>query len=275
MAYINYENFNNMNNSKNVNESNPSSAVGFFSLKNDGDEAIVRFIHDDTNSFEILGTHAIQLNGKFRRINCIRTPMQPVSSYPFCDKGENIDYRFFIHLLQYVKNPDGSVSAEPKVWERSMSYANKMKEYINNYGPMSDVICKIVRHGKPGDMKTEYEIIPNLNKQIYRDDIFVKRTDYFDDYKSLGRVVLDKNVDEIKEYLTTGNFPVKNNNEEIKKPVEQNNNTFMNEPSPWPVVETTDDLPKWSVETTTTSQPSRNFNWTTNDSQQVNRPTRF
>ena len=284
MGYVDFETLSKQNTS----EAN-NNGVGFFSLKNDGDEAIVRFMYDDTKSFEVLATHSIQVNGKFRRISCISTPNQPLTSCPFCEKGEKVDYRFFIHLLQYTKNPDGSVSVEPKVWERSISYANKLKEYLNNYGPLSDVICKIVRHGKAGDMKTDYEIIPNLSKQVYRDEVFVKKTGCFDNYKALGRVVLDKNVGEIKEYFATGNFPMKEK-EEQKAPegftqVVTSGDPVWGDKSPnWG---STDDLPKWSVEEaktntapnwndgSTTGNPPRNFNWTTSDNQQVSRPTRF
>lgn len=278
MAYVNFDSLNNAKNS-NATTKEFNNSVGFFSLKNDKDEAIVRFMHDDTSSFEILETHAIQLNGKFRRLNCIRTPMQPIDACPMCAKGEKVDYRFFIHLLQYTKNPDGSVSVEPKVWERSLSYANKLSEYINNYGPLSDIICKVVRHGVAGDMKTEYEIIPNLNKQIYRDDIFVKKLGCFDNYKALGTTVLDKTADEINEYLQTGNFPMKKQENKTPEGFTQAvsaNTTNWNDTTPnWGTTTSTDDLPKWSVEQTATAQPSRNFNWTSSDSQQVNRPTRF
>lgn len=211
MAYVSFDSLN----TNNTNSNNTNNQIGFFSLKNDGDEAIVRFMHDSTDSFEILGTHPITLNGRFRRCNCVRTPKDPIDKCPLCSNGENVEYRFYIHILRYYNNPDGSVYAEPQVWERSLSYANKLKEYINNYGPMSDIICKIVRHGRPGDMKTEYEIIPNLNKSIYKDSIFVKKDNLFDDYKALGRVVLDKTSEEIVEYLNTGNFPTQNSDQTI------------------------------------------------------------
>ena len=140
MAYISFDNLNTVA----PQNQQSSSQVGFFTLKDDGDEAIVRFMHDDTASFEILGTHQIKVNGKFRRINCIRNPQDPISSCPFCEGGEKLEYRFFIHLLQYTNNPDGTVSVEPKVWERSISYANKMREYIMNYGPMSDTAGQVI-----------------------------------------------------------------------------------------------------------------------------------
>ena len=271
--------FNNIGSSNRAESSSPNS-IGFFSLKNDGDEAIVRFMHDTTESFEILGTHSIQVNGKFRRINCVRTPSQSVSECPFCNRGERMDYRFFIHLLQYTNNPDGSVNVEPKVWERSISYAHKLKEYINNYGPMSDVICKIVRHGKAGDMKTEYEIIPNLSKQVYRDDIFVKKNGCFDGYSALGGPVLDKTVEEINEFLNTGDFPYKKTNAEGASVPQEFSQTFS------------DDKIEWSVErnSTTTNSPNQQIweqptqpqarpqfqSWGNNDAQTpIQRPVRF
>lgn len=275
-----YVSFDSLNNNVQSNSQNNNNGVGFFSLKNDGDEAIVRFMHDDTSSFEIVATHAIQLNGKFRRINCVRTPNDPIDACPLCARGEKLDYRFYIHLVQYVNNPDGSVSAEPKIWERSISYANKLREYINNYGPMSDVICKIVRHGRAGDMKTEYEIIPNLNQQVYRPDVFRKVNGAFDDFKVLGRVVLDKNANEINEYLNTGNFPMPNNNEQSQS-ASQNSVTTQ---SGWSTP-TTDDLPNWSVnqnnprtggwvETTTTKRDIPDWTLKTGTSP-VARPVRY
>ena len=269
MAYISFDSLNSSSTQNNQQSNKPQ--VGFFSLKNDGDEAIVRFMHDDTSSFEILGTHSIQLNGKYRRVNCVRSPKDPINSCPLCERGENTEYRFYIHLLQYTNNPDGTVSVEPKIWERSLVYAKRLGEYINNYGPLSDIICKVVRHGRAGDMKTEFEIIPNLNKQIYRDDIFVKKENLFEDYKALGRTVLDKTADEIKEFINTGNFPMNTN-------VQQN--TSVNETVPNWSVGSDNDIPKWDVKKEESRAIPQSSPWGSSspwETQQttVQRPTRF
>ena len=267
MGYVAYGNSNTANQGS-------ENGIGYFSLKNDGDEAIVRIMHDSTNDFEIISTHQIQLNGKFRRVSCVRNPKDSVSACPLCESGVKVDYRFYIHLVQYTKAEDGSVVAEQKVWERPMSYADKISGYINNYGPMSDVICKIIRHGKAGDMKTEYDIIPNLNKQVYRDDIFVKPANAFEGFKALGRMVLDKTADEINEFIRTGNFPMRQKKEET---VEQKQTEEPN----WNLPEKNDAV-TWSVEETPVTQtvtqavPRPTFNnWSTNKSSQVQRPTRF
>ena len=81
-------NFNNIQLSDNNNTQ--LSNVSFFSLKNDNDEAIVRFAHDSVDSFELLTTHDISYNGKFRKINCIRTPKEPLENCPLCASGKDV-----------------------------------------------------------------------------------------------------------------------------------------------------------------------------------------
>lgn len=192
----------------NTNSTSGNNLPQFFTLKNDGDEAVVRFMHDNTQSFEIVTTHQIQTsNGRFRNVNCIRDPREPIDNCPFCKAGMPVRQRFYIHLVSYVKNEQGQIVAQPMVWERNISYAQTLKSYIDNYGPLSDIICKIIRHGKAGDMQTTYEIVPNLNKQIYTDELYPKLVDAFKDYHAVGTTVLNKNFNELDTYVRTGQFP--------------------------------------------------------------------
>lgn len=205
MAKVSYE-FGKQFESEN---SNQSTLPGFFSLKNDGDEAIVRIMQDDVNSFEIVTTHQIQTeNGRFRNVNCIRDPREPLEKCPFCNNGLPVRQRFYIKMIQYDKTSTGVV---PKavVWERSFQYVERLKSYLDNYGPLSDIICKIIRHGKAGDMKTTYEIIPNLNKQIFTDELYPKLPEAFNGYSAVGTTVLDKSFDELSYYVSRGQFPPK------------------------------------------------------------------
>lgn len=193
--------------------------VQFFSLKNDGDSAIVRFIEDSTSEFEILTTHAITINGKYRAVNCIRDAHDPLNKCPLCESGSEVRKRIFIKLIRYdiVNN---EVVATPCIWERSMAYAFKLKEYIDNYGPLSDVICKITRRGQAGDIHTDYEISPNLNKNVYRDDLYVLDKTPFTNYSALGTVILDKPAADISTYLKTGNFPMSGDSSQDQQPAQ-------------------------------------------------------
>lgn len=211
MAKVSFDVAVDENNSYNTNNNttNPGSDVGFFTLKNDGDEAIVRFMDDSTDDFEILAVHNVTVGNKYKKVNCIRTPQEPLSNCPLCESGASISLRFFIRMLQYVPQADGTYVPKAVIWERNTAYAKTLKSYMENYGSLSDMICKVIRHGKAGDTNTTYEIIPNLSKMTYRDDVFVKDTNLFGNFKAEGTFVMNKSHGEISEFLATGSFPQK------------------------------------------------------------------
>ena len=180
--------------------------VAFFTLKNDGDEAVVRIMHDSTADFDIVTTHSITLNGKFRRVNCLRTPMDSMDKCPICASGDKVQQRIYIHMIQYMKDEQGRIVAQPVVWERSIQYAVTLKNYIDEYGPLSDCIFKIRRSGVAGSRDTSYSIIFG-NPNVYRNEMYPKIANAFDNYRALGNVVLDKSFDDISTFMATGNFP--------------------------------------------------------------------
>lgn len=205
--------FNNMQDDSAYSTSNSGNDINFFTLRNDGDEAIVRFLCDSTDDFEILTVHDVTIGGKFRKVNCIRDFRDPIENCPLCASGSKVNQRFFIKMIQYDKSTDnaGNIIITPKaaLWERSTAYAKTLKSYLDNYGPLSDVICKIIRHGKAGDMQTTYEIVPNLNKMIYKDEIYVKDANIFGNFNAFGTIVMDRTYDEIAQFQMTGQFPVR------------------------------------------------------------------
>ena len=197
-----------------------NSRVGFFSLKNDGDEAIVRIMHDSTDTFDIMTTHPIQLNNRFIKVNCIRDPREPIENCPLCKNGTAIQQRIFIHLIQYVKEEDGKIIPVGKVWERAASFAVTLKNLIDEYGPLSDCIFKIRRNGEAGSKTTNYSILYG-NPQVYRNDLYVKDDSIFEDYTALGNAVLDKSFEDIAEYILSGEFPSNKGGNNNTPPVAQ------------------------------------------------------
>lgn len=184
-----------------------NNQVGFFNLQNDGDEAIVRFMVDSVEDMEILTVHDIRLDGKFRQISCVRDPREPIDKCPLCARDEKVKQVVFIKMIQYVQTPNG-IEAKPVVWQRNAStYAYRIKGYLDNYGPLSNILCKVIRHGAHGDLKTTYDIIPNLSPAQFPQENFPVDYEVFKDYKACGRVVLDKTVDEINTFIATGSFP--------------------------------------------------------------------
>lgn len=203
MAKLNFDSVAHVNT---TNENNNNYGVGFFSLKNDGDEAIVRIMHDSVADFDLLTTHPITLGGKYRSISCIRDPREPVDNCPLCKAGTKVQSKIFIHMIQYITNANGQIEAKPVVWERSFAYATKLKNDIEEYGPLSNCIFKIRRNGKAGDMQTTYDMRLG-NPSMYNEANYPKLPDAFKGYNALGTVVLDKNYEEISTFLTMGAFP--------------------------------------------------------------------
>lgn len=185
---------------------NNTNSVKIFSLKNDGDEAIVRILHDSVADFDILTTHPITVGGKYRSISCLRNPHDPMDMCPLCKNGTKVQSKIFIHMIQYVTNQQGQIEAVPVVWERSLAYATKLKNDIDEYGPLSNCIFKIRRNGKAGDMQTTYDMRLG-NPNMYNEANYPKVVDAFKDYSVCGTLVLDKTFEEISSYLTSGEFP--------------------------------------------------------------------
>ena len=187
--------------------SGQQNSVDFFNLRNDGDEAIVRIMHDSTSSFNIFTVHdQINVGGKRRKVNCIRDPQAATAECPLCASGNGIVNRIYINMLQYTQNQQGQIEAKPVVWERSLAYATRLKNLIDEYGPLSESIFKIKRCGAAGSMDTTYEIF-FCNPKVFRDDLYPRVDDAFNSYSALGTIILNKNFNDLNTFVATGSFP--------------------------------------------------------------------
>ena len=199
MAQINFNEINQ------TNKANTSNNPGYFSLKNDKDEAVVRILADSVADFDIVTVHEANVNGKTRYVNCVRGPMDPSEACPFCEAGEKLKQVFFIHLIHYTTDENNKIVPVAKVWQRSTYYANIIRDLIMEYGPLSDVILKIRRNGVAGSKDTNYTILP-ANPAIYKAENYPK-VDLFGDYKVIGKMVLNKSKNEMAYYIDNGEFP--------------------------------------------------------------------
>lgn len=174
--------------------------VGFFSLKNDGDEAIVRIMHDSTRDFDMLNVHRVTVDGKSRNVNCNRGANDPAEACPLCAAGSPISKKIYIHLLEYVRNAEGVLVPVPKVWERSASYAYTLRDYIQDYGPLSDCLFKIKRKGAPGSRDTSYTFI-YCRPEVYKEENYPKLQGAFDGYKAAGSACIEKDYNGLQELV--------------------------------------------------------------------------
>ena len=193
-----------------IRQTNNSSnnKVSYFSLKNDGDSAIVRFMHDSIESFDVVNCHDVTVSGQRRRVGCVWEKDKPADYCPLCASGNPFKQRMYVHLIEYVKDNNGNITPVAKVWDRPVSYAYKLRDYLNNYGPLSDVIFTVKRNGAAGDQGTTYTEMPCMPNMFPTEKY--PKIDFPSDYQALGIAVMKKSVDDIRAYLETGNFPATN-----------------------------------------------------------------
>lgn len=232
----------NSTNTGNEGFQNNQKRTSFFSLPNDNDSAIIRFLHKDVNDFEVLDIHTINLGGKDRKIACTRNE----GDCPLCKNNEYLEdegkfkyplqRRIFIHLLKYTSPTE----CEEQVFERGKDFIPKLLQLVEDYGPLCDRLYKIVRHGQKGSTDTSYDILP-LDK-----DRFIPANYKFDlnqlNYTpALGTFIMDRKPADVACFIETGNFPEFNNTNIVARPtnISQNVNTVMPEVSPITATEVT------------------------------------
>lgn len=263
MAQVSFETAFNNNYAETPQNNTNRNNVSFFFLKNNGDSAIVRFMESSITDFNLLSCHPIQLNGKFRQLNCLRGANDPIDNCPACKANMKTATKFYVRMLQYVPNEQGVIEAKPVVWERSLNYASQIRDLIMNYGDLKNCIFKITRNGAAGDMKTTYNIM-YCPEQMYPQEKYPIVENAFDNYNPLGTIVLNKTAGEIETYIATNNFPAPIPPEAQSQPQVQQQFT----PQPTPQV-----TPQ-PIYSTTPAQPSvEPLPWET-QTQQVNRPIR-
>lgn len=253
MARINYEQLNEMSSGNN------NEMMRYFSLKDDGDEAIVRIMHDSCADFDIVTAHKVNVGGRYRNVNCLREIGRPVEDCPFCAAKINTSQVFYVHLIQYVKDETGKVTPTPVLWSRSArQMSQKLNSLIEEYGPLSDCIFKIRRNGKAGDMHTTYEILYG-NPNVYREDIYPKVPNAFEGYEVVGKQVLNKNAEEMQYFLENNQFPERKqkNTNSLDEIVDDTPDTVPTQPPVYNTSSATHAPVGVTPNTTTTSAPQR------------------
>ena len=193
------------------------SNVSYFALRNDGDEAIVRFPYTSVSEFSCWHTHRIQVDGRWRTINCLREGNEPIEKCPLCARGEKISNKIFVKLIEYTQDDHGNIVASPKIWERPIGFAKELAGFLQEYGPLNELVFKIQRHGAKGAMDTTYNILL-ARPDAYPESVYKKDFSSLDGVKILGRFLMDRNYEEMAEYVNTGTFPMRQQSTQSQAP---------------------------------------------------------
>lgn len=169
-----------------------SGGGSFFTLRDNGDTARVRFLYNTVDDIDGYAVHEVEVNGKRRYVNCIRNYNEPIDNCPLCRAGYKVIPKMFIKLY----NEDAK---EAQIWERGKTYFQKIASLSARYNPLCNEVIEIERSGAKGDMKTSYNFYPIENSEF--DIESVECSD------PLGTIILDKTADEMVDFLNTGSFP--------------------------------------------------------------------
>ena len=174
-----------------------SGSSSFFSLKDDGDVARVRFMYNSMEDVVGYAVHEVEIDGKKRYVNCLRAYNEPKSKCPFCEAGEFQRAKLYIPLYDIDED-------EVKIWERGKNFFAKMSALCSRYSnattPLVAHTFDVERHGKKGDTGTTYEIYETGSDGTTLEDL-PEIPDI------LGSIVLDKSAEDMEYYLDYECFP--------------------------------------------------------------------
>lgn len=195
-------------------EAGSSTKIGFFKLKNDGDEALVRINVRSLDDLMFTTVHQLGAAQKWMKVSCLN----PVGSYfdscPLCaavssgakDIGKASKKVYVQMLVSYKDAATQTFSAAiPVIWERPAGFSREVANLLNDYGDLTTRVFKVTRNGAAGSMQTTYSIsyIPLYDKPESVSTDFSA----FANFNIAKHSFWEKTAGEIGVFLNTGSFP--------------------------------------------------------------------
>lgn len=188
--------------------------VGFFKLKNDKDEALIRINVGTIEDLQFATVHQLGAAQRWMKVSC----HNPVGSYgdncPLCSAVAagntaigKASKKVYVQMLVSYKDPvtQQFSAAIPVIWERPAGFANEIANLLRDYGSLRERVFKVTRNGAAGSMQTTYLIsyIPLFDKPE------TVSTDFsaFTNFNIAKHSFWEKSVEDINTFLTTGSFP--------------------------------------------------------------------
>ena len=161
---------------------------GYFSLKDDNDTAVVRFLYDTVGGDSMEGkdidayvVHQVEIDGKKKYIKCLET-----GDCPLCKANNKAQLKIFLQLYDYTDD-------KVKVWERGQKFIGFILGYINKYGSLVERQYDVERHGKKGSTDTTY--------MMYSRDKDDGKLADFEKSELLGKLILVKTKAEMQAMI--------------------------------------------------------------------------
>lgn len=214
MANFSYSEYQNVIAKAQNGSANNAVKVGFFKLKNDGDEALIRINVGSMEDLQFATVHQLGAAQKWMKVGCLN----PVGSYsdncPLCSAvaagntaiGKASKKVYVQMLVSYKDAATGQFSAAiPVIWERPAGFAREVANLLRDYSDLRTHVFKVTRNGAAGSMQTTYSIsyIPLYDKPE------TVSTDFgaFANFNIAKHSYWEKSIEDINTFLSTGSFP--------------------------------------------------------------------
>ena len=197
----------NMNDFEKATQQEAKDKMEYFSLKDDGDKAVVRFLYESYDDLKPVAVHTIKVNDKDRYVNCIREYDEPKDNCPLCKAGIKTKVRAYIELMVYQKDSNGNIVGTPMIWERGADWVkHKFKMLCERYNPICDTVFEIERSGKKGSTDTTYETfpLPPQESEKYALEALPEQT-----LNPVGKMVIDASAEDLEYYVKYNALPQK------------------------------------------------------------------
>lgn len=213
MANFSYSDYQNVI-AKAQNNTSNNVKVGFFKMKNDKDEALIRINVGSMEDLQFATVHQLGAAQKWMKVGCLN----PVGSYsdncPLCSAVAagntaigKASKKVYVQMLVAYKDPmtNQFSAAIPVIWERPAGFAREIANLLRDYGDLRSRVFKVTRNGAAGSMQTTYSIsyIPLYDKPEAVSVDFGA----FANFNIAKHSYWEKSVEDINTFLSTGSFP--------------------------------------------------------------------
>jgi hypothetical protein len=221
-------------------ETNNSTKVSYFKLKDDGDIAIARINLSSTDEFMFAAVHTLQVGGKWMKVSCHNPLGMNAAGCPLCSANQanpkgsigKSAKKMFIPMLVSYRDPQsatGYTPVTPVIWDRPAQFSRELANKLTVAGNLKDVLVLITRNGKAGDMQTTYsvDVLPATHP-IFKPEMIPADFSAFNNFNIAKHSYWEKTVEEINTFLATGQFPEvpKANNQQTVNTVAATANTY-------------------------------------------------
>lgn len=161
----------------------------FFTLEDDGDTAVVRFLYQSHEELDWFVVHEVEIGGKKRWVQCTEEP-----DCPLCESLGRPSLKLFIQLIK--KGKEDTVMT----WERGQRFVPQMMELFQEHGDLTQHIFEIERKGKKGDTNTKYFIHHIAESPVDPEDLLERQ-----EFLGPDGFILQKSHEEMRKILQ-GNY---------------------------------------------------------------------